>query len=436
MQARRWLLPTVLLLLPLLTTARAEDGPHWEASVDAARRIAAQSNRLVLIHFWARWCGPCRNLEANVFKQPGVGAAMGARFVLAKVNVDIDDGHAIAHAYGIERLPTDVIITPTNRVLAKLACPDNPTQYLAQLDQAAAAASRARRRSSEHGRPERWEFGAADRKSVSESSGRRTECDRSAPGAMPPGSAPPPAYGPMAAAPANSGPGMPGPGVGGPNMNGPGPMAGPPPLPTADNAMASPGMPGGAPAAVLTDSWSGLRRPERCAEKQSTASRRRGSVTRPTARRVTVDDDGRLSSSGGRCPARQVDRLGWFLSGDTRRALAHRAARPSLLDSGRCALGRGASGDDVFVRWSGGTEKIPGRSRPLQPGSVGKRSGVGLRPGPIADGSARVRHVLRQSDLLVYEQRIARKIPPKRPPLRGRSPPGRSQPPRRHPLEI
>ena len=108
------------------------------------------------------------------------------RFVLAKVNVDIDDGHAIAHAYGIERLPTDVIITPTNRVLAKLACPDNPTQYLAQLDQAAAAASQLGAGPPNMVAQSGWEFGAADRKSVSEPSGRRTECDGSAPGAVPP----------------------------------------------------------------------------------------------------------------------------------------------------------------------------------------------------------------------------------------------------------
>jgi YHS domain-containing protein/thiol-disulfide isomerase/thioredoxin len=261
MQVRRWLLPTVLLLLPLWSTVRAEDGPYWQPSIDAAKRIAAQSNRLVLIHFWARWCGPCRNLEANVFKQPGVGAAMEARFVLAKVNVDVDDGHALAHSYGIERLPTDVIITPTNRVLAKLACPDNPAQYLAQLDQAAAAAG---------------QLGAGPPNMVAQSAGNSAPLIQNPyrapvaagpnamgapPGAMPPGSAPPPAYGSMAVAPAIAGPGMPGAGVGSPNMNGSGPMAGPPAFPTADNAMAGPGMRGSAPPPALTDNWSGLRDP-------------------------------------------------------------------------------------------------------------------------------------------------------------------------------
>jgi YHS domain-containing protein/thiol-disulfide isomerase/thioredoxin len=140
MRGSRLLTPIFLLALPLAVTAGAEEGPHWEANLEAAKRVAAQSNRLVLVHFWAPWCIPCRKLETTVFSQPGVARAIEARFVPVRINAD--DWPATArNTFEIERLPTDVIMTPSGRVLYKLSCPQDPTQYVAQLNQAVASAN-------------------------------------------------------------------------------------------------------------------------------------------------------------------------------------------------------------------------------------------------------------------------------------------------------
>jgi thiol-disulfide isomerase/thioredoxin/YHS domain-containing protein len=135
----RWCVLWICLSLPLAAAASADDGPHWQTNLDAAKRLAAQSNRLVLAHFWAPWCGPCRKLETTVFNQPGVAAAMEARFVPVKINAD--DWPATSRNFEVERLPTDVIMAPDGRVLYKLGCPQDPAQYVAQLTQYATAAS-------------------------------------------------------------------------------------------------------------------------------------------------------------------------------------------------------------------------------------------------------------------------------------------------------
>jgi thiol-disulfide isomerase/thioredoxin/YHS domain-containing protein len=136
MRTIRWLLPTILIVAPLCAALGAEEGPHWVANLETAKRLAIQTNRLVLVHFWAPWCGPCKKLESNVFEQPGVAQSMEARFVLVKINAD--EFPATTRLYGIERLPTDVVLAPSGQVV-KLSCPQDPTQYVAQLNQAAAS---------------------------------------------------------------------------------------------------------------------------------------------------------------------------------------------------------------------------------------------------------------------------------------------------------
>ncbi len=129
------LLATVFVLGPGLS-ALAEEGPHWETNLDSAKRVAAQTNRLVLVHLWAPYCGPCKKLDANVFSQPGVGQAIEARFVPVKINVE--EWPATSRSiFEVDHIPVDAIMTPQGKILCKLDCPQDPRQYLVQLSQAA-----------------------------------------------------------------------------------------------------------------------------------------------------------------------------------------------------------------------------------------------------------------------------------------------------------
>jgi thioredoxin 1 len=58
---------------------------------------------IVLIDFWAAWCGPCRQF-APVYEQ---ASAKHEDVVFAKV--DTDDQQALAGRYGIRSIPTLVI---------------------------------------------------------------------------------------------------------------------------------------------------------------------------------------------------------------------------------------------------------------------------------------------------------------------------------------
>ena len=106
------------------------DQIDWAPDVATAQRRATESNRLVLIHFWADNCPPCRQLETNVFTRESVGQMIADYFVPVKVNAI--EQPALAMQYGVDRWPTDVIITPTGQVLRKMVSPQDPRQYVAQ----------------------------------------------------------------------------------------------------------------------------------------------------------------------------------------------------------------------------------------------------------------------------------------------------------------
>ena len=123
------------LLWSVAEGASAQDQIQWQPNLETAQRMAAQSKRLVLIHFWAPWCKPCRQLEQGVFAQAETGKALDANFVMVKLNVD--DSPATARMYYVSSLPTDVIITPNGHLVAALPSPLTAPQYIAAMNQAA-----------------------------------------------------------------------------------------------------------------------------------------------------------------------------------------------------------------------------------------------------------------------------------------------------------
>jgi thiol-disulfide isomerase/thioredoxin/YHS domain-containing protein len=137
MLARSWIPQTVVLLVALVAPAAAQTSFRWETDLGQARQLAAQTDRLVLVHFGAEWCEPCQQLEQRVFQMPGFGEDLTPHFVAVKL--DFDQHRATAEAYGVKNIPTDVILTPKGELVSRVNSPLDAVRYSAAMHQIAAA---------------------------------------------------------------------------------------------------------------------------------------------------------------------------------------------------------------------------------------------------------------------------------------------------------
>jgi protein disulfide-isomerase len=112
-----------------------QQGIAWQSDIAAAQQLAAQTNRLVLVHFWSTTCEPCMRLEQEVFNRPETVSALNTNFVCVKVNTN--ESVELAKTYNVTMLPTDVVLSADGRLIAQLRCPPTANQYIQQLSQAA-----------------------------------------------------------------------------------------------------------------------------------------------------------------------------------------------------------------------------------------------------------------------------------------------------------
>ena len=67
--------------------------------------LAIKSDKLVMVDFWAEWCGPCRMVGPYVDE---LAKEYDGKAVVGKVNVDLHG--EIAAQFGVRNIPTIVFL--------------------------------------------------------------------------------------------------------------------------------------------------------------------------------------------------------------------------------------------------------------------------------------------------------------------------------------
>ena len=75
-----------------------------ELTMENFEQEVLQSDKPVLIDFWATWCGPCRMMG------PVVDAIADENPTIKVGKVNVDDQPQLATAFGIESIPTLIAI--------------------------------------------------------------------------------------------------------------------------------------------------------------------------------------------------------------------------------------------------------------------------------------------------------------------------------------
>ncbi|MEY3459664.1 MAG: hypothetical protein RL215_2821 [Planctomycetota bacterium] len=108
-------------------------GEGWQHDFAAAEAQAKAEQLPLVIHFHASWCGPCRRMESEVLGTTQVRSLLGQGII--GVKVDSDRNRDLVSRFGVTALPTDVILSPDGKVLAKDVGSPGLTGYVSRLRQ-------------------------------------------------------------------------------------------------------------------------------------------------------------------------------------------------------------------------------------------------------------------------------------------------------------
>ena len=106
---------SVLVLLLSAPGAAAQGTIDWVNNYEEGMRQALETNRAVMLDFWAAWCRPCVDMDREVYPVPAV-AGMSRRFVF--VRLDFDRQKDLADRYRVYGIPMMVFTDPAGNILA------------------------------------------------------------------------------------------------------------------------------------------------------------------------------------------------------------------------------------------------------------------------------------------------------------------------------
>jgi thioredoxin-related protein len=123
----------LLVVLMLWLAVPAEAAEFQYHGLAEALRLAEADNKMVMVFFWAHWCGYCRLIRDEVFTDPRVHEVFDRDFLAVSVNIE-EDPEDLAKKYKARALPTMVFLKPDSAVVGFLPGAVDGNTFLRVLD--------------------------------------------------------------------------------------------------------------------------------------------------------------------------------------------------------------------------------------------------------------------------------------------------------------
>jgi thiol-disulfide isomerase/thioredoxin len=95
-------------------------GISWEmGSFDQVLQKAKTINKPIFIDVFATWCGPCKQMEKEVFSDAKLGEFYNKNFICYKVDGEKNDGIDLVQNYQVEAYPTNLYLGKDGQLLYK-----------------------------------------------------------------------------------------------------------------------------------------------------------------------------------------------------------------------------------------------------------------------------------------------------------------------------
>jgi len=94
------------------TGASAHSDVFSNYSLNRAKQIAQQDQKLLLVEFTASWCPPCKEMEASTWTDEAVRSWIKENALA--IQIDVDEDEKTSAALKVEAMPTLVLYTPAS----------------------------------------------------------------------------------------------------------------------------------------------------------------------------------------------------------------------------------------------------------------------------------------------------------------------------------
>ncbi|QDU43525.1 Thioredoxin-like protein [Symmachiella dynata] len=108
-------LAAAALAIGLMDATSVQAAGHWQTDYQQARSQAQREGKLLLLHFHASWCGPCRRMDQEVLSTQALKQRLGKNIIAVKI--DSDRYRQLTAQLNVQSLPSDIFMTAEGKVL-------------------------------------------------------------------------------------------------------------------------------------------------------------------------------------------------------------------------------------------------------------------------------------------------------------------------------